>query len=207
MGQDLFHFNLTVVLSGHMTILLKFYLWHQKWPKLAPNSPTKWPEITWTSGISIPVRILPLLRSFLVVISLLQFYLWDRKWPKWLQNDQKWAGAVFDQKSGKLSVFRSYNPKFHNLEPKCGSQKSYNFWSQGPPLNPPYPPWHPPGVRGGQKWPKCIPSSPIMIINAKKAISEGSKISTYFFTRNVPWVRVVVQVTMIIDNLHTAKER
>ena len=118
MGQNLFHFNLTVVLSGHMTILLKFYLWHQKWPKLAPNSPTKWPEITWTSGISIPVRILPLLRSFLVVISLLQFYLWDRKWPKWLQNDQKWAGAVFDQKSGKLSVFRSYNPKFHNLEPK-----------------------------------------------------------------------------------------
>ena len=48
------------------------------------------------------------------------------------------------------------------------------------------PPWPPQGVRGSQKWPKCIPSSPIMIINAKKAISGGSKILTYFFTRNVP---------------------
>ena len=33
-----------------------------------------------------------------------------------------------------------------------------------------------------------IPSSPIMIINAKKAISGGSKILTYFFTRDVPKV-------------------
>ena len=39
-AKTFFHFNLTVVLSGHMTILLKFYLRHQKWPKLAPNSPT-----------------------------------------------------------------------------------------------------------------------------------------------------------------------
>ena len=53
-------------------------------------------------------------------------------------------------------------------------------------LTPPSPPWPPPGVRGGQKFPKCIPSSPIMIINAKKAISGGSKILTYFFTRNIP---------------------
>ena len=134
-AKTFFHFNLTIVLSGHMTILLKFYLRHQKWPKLAPNSPTmdrKSPEITWTSGISIPVRILPLL-----------------------------------QKSGKLSVFRSYNPKFHNLEPKCGSQKSYNFLSHGPLLIPPYPPDAPQGS-GGQKLPKCIPSSLMMIVNAKK---------------------------------------
>ena len=75
---------------------------------------------------------------------------------------------------------------FNILEPKCGPTKSWKFWSHGPPLTPPYPPWHPPGVRGGQKWPKCIPSSPLMIIYAKKAISGGSKKLTYFFTRNVP---------------------
>ena len=95
-------------------------------------------------------------------------------------------GTEFGQKTGKWSVFSSYNPKFSILEPKCGPKKIWKFWSHGPPLTPPYPPWHPPGVRGGQKWPKCIPSSPLMIIYAKKAISGGSKKLTYFFTRNVP---------------------
>ena len=32
----------------------------------------------------------------------------------------------------------------------------------GTPLTPPYPPWHPPGGWVGQKWPKCIPTSPIL---------------------------------------------
>ena len=95
-------------------------------------------------------------------------------------------GTEFGQKTGKWSVFSSYNPKFSILEPKCGPKKIWKFWSHGPPWPPPYPPWHPPGVRGGQKWPKCIPLSPIMIVNAKKNISGGSKILTYFFTRNVP---------------------
>ena len=37
---------------------------------------------------------------------------------------------------------------------------------------------------------KTVQNGPMMIINAKKAISGGSKISTYFFTRNVPYVNV-----------------
>ena len=112
-------------------------------------------------------------------------------------------GTEFGQKTGKWSVFSSYNPKFSILEPKCGPKKIWKFWSHGPPLTPPYPPWHPPGVRGGQKWPKCIPSSPLMIIYAKKAISGGSKKLTYFFTRNVPNVfNISVTVTIYCAHWH-----
>ena len=49
------------------------------------------------------------------------------------------------------------------------------------PRDPPLTPWHPPGVRGGQKWPKFIPSSPMMIVNAKKTISGGVKNFDLFF--------------------------
>ena len=118
-------------------------------------------------------------------------------WGRRLWGRERWKGRggsrriEFGQKTGKWSVFSSYNPKFSILEPKCGPKKIWKFWSHGPPLTPPYPPWHPPGVRGGQKWPKCIPSSPLMIIYAKKAISGGSKKLTYFFTRNVPVLKSI----------------
>ena len=42
--------------------------------------------------------------------------------------------------------------------------------------NPPYPPWHPPWVREGQKWPKCISSSPM----PKKSFQRGQKIQPIF---------------------------
>ena len=51
----------------------------------------------------------------------------------------------------------------------------------------PYPPWHPPGGWVGQKWPKCIPTSPILKMNSEKNIFGRSKKLTYFFTRNVPY--------------------
>ena len=51
------------------------------------------------------------------------------------------------------------------------------------PPDPPLPPWHPPGVRGGQKWPKCIPSSN----DESKCQKSHFRVKNFdlFFTRNV----------------------
>ena len=73
------------------------------------------------------------------------------------------------------------------MEPKCGPPKSWKFG----PTDLPYPP--PPDTpQGGQKLPKCIPSSPLMIVNAKKNTSGRSKNLTHFFTRNVSIIKSVI---------------
>ena len=59
-----------------------------------------------------------------------------------------------------------------------------------PPKSPPEPPQNPPMVQGGQNWPKCICSSPLLIINDKKMTFGGKNILTYFFTRSAPSVEV-----------------
>ena len=55
-----------------------------------------------------------------------------------------------------------------------------------PPQPPPRPPQTPPMVPGGQKWPKCTCTSPVLMINDKKTTFGRVNILTYFFTRNVP---------------------
>ena len=90
-----------------------------------------------------------LLRSFWVVSwshdqFTCLFWLWGQKWPKMAEKGPKW--------------------------PKLA-------WMPGK--------WHP-GFRGGQKWSKCIPTSPILKMNSEKNIFGRSKKLTYFFTRNVP---------------------
>ena len=47
------------------------------------------------------------------------------------------------------------------------------------------------GTLARQKWPKCIPSSPMMIVNAKKDISGGSKFLTFFFHLECPCMYLV----------------
>ena len=59
------------------------------------------------------------------------------------------------------------------------------------PPKPPMPPQTPPQVRGGQKWPKCTCTSPILIITDKKVTFAWVNILTYFFTRNAPHVESV----------------
>ena len=93
----------------------------------------------------------------------------------------------FWPKTWKIKCFQFIQSKISQFVTQMWLPKKLQFLVPGTPPDPPIPPLTPPpGVRGSQKWPKCIPSSPIMIINAKKAISGGSKILTYFFTRNVP---------------------
>ena len=94
----------------------------------------------------------------------------------------------FWPKTWKIKCFQFIQSKISQFVTQMWLPKKLQFLVPGTPPDPPIPPLTPPGVRGSQKWPKCIPSSPIMIINAKKAISGGSKILTYFFTRNVPFV-------------------
>ena len=62
--------------------------------------------------------------------------------------------------------------------------------SAGPPHPPRAPPEPPNMVQGGQNWPKCICSSPLLIINDKKMTFGGKNILTYFFTRSAPSVEV-----------------
>ena len=102
--------------------------------------------------------------------------LWGHFWPK----------------NKKNKVFSVHTIKNFSIWNQNVAPKKVTFFGPRHPPWPPTPPWHPPGARGGQKWPKCIPSSPMMIVNAKKAISGGSKISTYFFTRNVPVVMIMI---------------
>ena len=111
-------------------------------------------------------------------------------WPKTAQNDHFWPPEeLFLAKNLENKMFSVHTiQNFTIWNPNMAPKKVAIFGPTDPPLTPPYPPWHPPGVRGGQKWPKCIPSSPMMIVNAKKAISGGSNISTYFFTWNVPYM-------------------
>ena len=92
----------------------------------------------------------------------------------------------FWPKTRKIKCFQFIQSKISQFVTQMWLPKKLQFLVPGTPPDPPIPPLTPPGVRGSQKWPKCIPSSPIMIINAKKAISGGSKILTYFFIRNVP---------------------
>ena len=94
-----------------------------------------------------------------------------------------------------FSVHTIQNLTFWN--PNVAPRKVENFG----PTDPPLPPLTPPRGPGGQKWPKCIPSSPLMIVNAKKAISGGSKMSTYFFTRNVPDFTAVTATTFGVPSL------
>ena len=118
-------------------------------------------------------------------------------WPKTAQNDHFWPPEeLFLAKNLENKMFSVHTiQNFTIWNPNMAPKKVAIFGPTDPLLNPPYPPWHPPGVRGGQKWPKCIPSSPMMLVNAKKAISGGSKILTYFFTRNVPIVRIAISVS------------
>ena len=103
------------------------------------------------------------------------------------KNDHFWSPeGPFLAKNLENKVFSVHTiQNFPICNPNVAPKKVTIFGPRDPP-DPPIPPLTPPGVRGSQKWPKCIPSSPIMIMNAKKAISGGSKILTYFFTRNVP---------------------
>ena len=99
----------------------------------------------------------------------------------------------FWPKTWKIKCFQFTQSKISQFVTQMWLPKKLQFLVPGTPPDPPIPPLTPPGVRGSQKWPKCIPSSPIMIINAKKAISGGSKILTYFFTRNVPYLNILLQ--------------
>ena len=96
--------------------------------------------------------------------------------------------------NGVFSVHTIQNLTFWN--PNVAPQKFENFVPTDPP-DPPYPPWHPPGGWVGQKWPKCIPTSPILKMNSEKNIFGRSKKLTYFFTRNVPLLTLFALLTWL----------
>ena len=75
----------------------------------------------------------------------------------------------------------------HAFQGKKWSLSDYVIFGVCRPPNPtPLPPQTPPMVPGGQKWPKCTCTSPVLIINDKKTTFGWVNILTYFFTRNVP---------------------
>ena len=77
----------------------------------------------------------------------------------------------------------------HAFQGKKWSLSDYVIFGVCRPPNPtPLPPQTPPMVPGGQKWPKCTCTSPVLIINDKKTTFGRVNILTYFFTRNVPHV-------------------
>ena len=77
----------------------------------------------------------------------------------------------------------------HAFQGKKWSLSDYVIFGVCRPPNPtPLPPQTPPMVPGGQKWPKCTCTSPVLIINDKKTIFGRVNILTHFFTRNVPWM-------------------
>ena len=87
----------------------------------------------------------------------------------------------FWPKTWKIKCFQFIQSKISQFVTQMWLPKKLQFLVPGTPPDPPIPPLTPPGVRGSQKWPKCIPSSPIMIMNAKKAISGGGKNFDLFF--------------------------
>ena len=95
-------------------------------------------------------------------------------------------GPHFDPKPQKHSVPSCYNPKQSIPGPKLVSERLCHFWVLQAPQNLPRPPQTPPMVQGGQKWPKCTCTSPVLIINDNKTNFGRMNILTYFFTRNVP---------------------
>ena len=84
-------------------------------------------------------------------------------------------------KTWKIKCFQFIQSKISQFVTQMWLPKKLQFLVPGTPPDPPIPPLTPPGVRGSQKWPKCIPSSPIMIINAKKSHFRGVKNFDLFF--------------------------
>ena len=62
-------------------------------------------------------------------------------------------------------------------------QKNLKILVPRTPPDPPLPPWHPPGGWVGQKWPKCIPTSPILKMNSEKNIFSFGMNPQCFFCR------------------------
>ena len=72
----------------------------------------------------------------------------------------------------------TYNGYFGNIGPS-GMQKTLRSFFQFETIWGQF-------VAPNSKWPKCIPSSPMMIVHAKKIMSGGQNFR--LFTRNVPLV-------------------
>ena len=105
-------------------------------------------------------------------------------WPK---TAFFWSrGANFDPKPQKYSKTSCYNPKPCIPGQKVVSERLCHFWGLQAPQPHSLAPPDPPMVPGGQKWPKCTCTSPVLIINDKKTTFGRVNILTYFFTRNVP---------------------
>ena len=69
--------------------------------------------------------------------------------------------------------------------------KNLQFFVPGTPPDPPIPPLTTSRGPGGQKWPKCIPSSPLMLVNAKKPFQGGQKFQPTFILRmSLIWSRI-----------------
>ena len=62
-------------------------------------------------------------------------------------------------------------------------------------------------VREGQKWPKCTSTITVLIINDKKTTFRGVKILTYFFTRNVPKIKVGLGLLAVANFTELLEDR
>ena len=111
-------------------------------------------------------------------------------WPK---TAFFWSrGANFDPKPKKYSETSCYNPKPCIPGQNLVSERLCHFWGLQAPQPSPRPPQTPPMVPGAQKWLKCTCTSPVLIINDKKTTFGWVNILTYFFTRNVPNMTVLI---------------
>ena len=84
-------------------------------------------------------------------------------WEPYL-GSQMWNFGLYELKTLENTTRKSFGPR-------------------RPPMTLPLP--SPQGVLGVQNWPKCIPSSPIMMINAIKLTSWGWNMLTYFFSLGI----------------------
>ena len=92
-------------------------------------------------------------------------------------------GVPFDPKPQKHSVTSCFNPKLCIPGLKLVSERKWHFWGRQTPPDPPRALQTPPGVRGGQKWPKTIKPHPVTNISDKNRKLGMVDIFTHFF----PW--------------------
>ena len=107
----------------------------------------------------------------------------------------------FWPKTWKIKCFQFIQSKISQFVTQMWLPKKLQFLVPGTPPEPPIPPLTPPRGPGGPKMAKMYFLSPMMIVNAKKAISGGSKMSTYFFTWNVPDFTAVTATTFGVPSL------
>ena len=109
-------------------------------------------------------------------------------YPIWAKNGLFFGpeGPILTQNLKNIvkQVVITQNNAFQGL--KWPPSNNVIFGVCRPPQIPPEPPQTPPMVQGGQNWPKCTCTSPMLIINDKKTTFKGVNILTYFFTRNAP---------------------